>query len=46
MMSETKPDNNFPQGQFLIDSFNSAFRFNHNKNDEEIALTEWEDIPL
>ena len=31
MISETKLDDSFPQGQFLIDGFHSPFRFDRNK---------------
>ena len=38
MISETKPDDSFPQGQFLIDDFHSPFRFDRNKSGCGILL--------
>ena len=32
MVSETKLDDSFPEGQFLIRSFHSPFRFDRNRN--------------
>ena len=45
MISETKLDDSFPQGQFLIDSFHSPFRFDRNKSGGGILLYVREDIP-
>ena len=38
MVSEAKLDNSFPEGQFLIESFHSPFRFDRNKNGGGIML--------
>ena len=38
MVSETKLDDSFPEGQFLIDGFHSPFRFDRNKNGGGIML--------
>ena len=40
MMSESKLDDSFPHGQFLM-----SFRFDHNKNRGVILLYVQEDIP-
>ena len=45
MISESKLDDSFPHGQFLIDGFHTSFRFDRNKNGMEILLYVWEDIP-
>ena len=45
MVSETKLDDSFREGQILIDSFHSPFRFVHNKNCGEIMFYVREDIP-
>ena len=45
MISETKLDDSFPQGQFLIDGFHSPFRFDRNKSGGGILLYVREDIP-
>ena len=45
MISETKLDNSFPKGHFLIDGFHSPFRFDRNKSDGGIFLYVQEDIP-
>ena len=45
MISETKLDDSFPQGQFLIDGFHSPFRFDRNKSGAGILLYVREDIP-
>ena len=45
MICETKLDNSFPQGHFLIDGFHSPFRFDRNKSDGGIFLYVREDIP-
>ena len=45
MISETKLDDSFPQGQFLIDGFHSRFRFDRNKSGGGILLYVREDIP-
>ena len=45
MISETKLDNTFPNGQFLIDDFNEAIRLDRNKNGGGILLLIREDIP-
>ena len=38
MISESKLDESFPQGQFLIDGFHTPFRFDRNKNGGGILL--------
>ena len=38
MVSETKLDDSFPVGQFLIDGFQQPFRFDRNKNGGGILL--------
>ena len=45
MISETKLDGSFPQGQFLIDGFHSPFRFDRNKSGGGILLYVQEVIP-
>ena len=45
MVSETKLDGSFPEGQFLIEGFHSPFRFDRNKNGGGIMLYVREDIP-
>ena len=45
MISETKLDDSFPQGQFLIDGFHSPLRFDRNKSGGGILLYVREDIP-
>ena len=45
MISESKLDESFPQGQFLIAGFHTPFRFDRNKNGEGILLFVREDIP-
>ena len=45
MISESKLDESFPQGQFLIDGFHTPFRFDRNKNGGRILLFVREDIP-
>ena len=44
MIFETKLDDRFPQGQFLIAGFHSSFRFDHNKSGGGILLYVREDI--
>ena len=45
MVSQTKLDDSFSEGQFLIEGFHSPFRFRHNKNGGGIMLYVREDIP-
>ena len=45
MIYETKLDDSFPQGQFLIDGSHSPFRFDRNKSGGGILLYVREDIP-
>ena len=45
MVSETKLDDSFPEGQFLIEGFHSPFRFDRNRNGGGILLYVREDIP-
>ena len=39
MVSETKLDDRFPEGQFLIIGFHSQFRFDRNRNGGGIVLS-------
>ena len=43
MVSQTKLDDSFSEGQFLIEGFHSPFRFGRNKNGGGIMLYVWED---
>ena len=45
MISETKLDDSFPMGQFLIDNFSEPIRLDRNKNGGGILLYIREDIP-
>ena len=45
MISESKLDDSFPHGQFLIDGFHTPFRFDRNKNGGGMLLYVREDIP-
>ena len=45
MVSETKLDDSFPKGPFLIEGFHSPFRLDSNRNGGGIMLYVWEDIP-
>ena len=45
MISETKPDENFPEDQFVLDGCSKPFRTDRNKNDGGIRLFVREDIP-
>ena len=45
MVTETKLDDSFPEGQSLVESIHSLFRFDCNKNDGIIKLYVREDIP-
>ena len=45
MVSETKLDDSFPEGQLLIKGFHSPFKFDRNKNGGRIMLYVREDIP-
>ena len=45
MVTETKLDDSFPEGQSLVESIHSPFRFDCNKNDGIIKLYVREDIP-
>ena len=45
MISESKLDESFPHGQFLIDGFHTLFKFDRNKNEGGILLYVREDIP-
>ena len=45
MISETKLDDSFPQGQFIIEGCHSSFRFDCNKTGGGILLYVQEDIP-
>ena len=45
MISETKLDDSFSEGQFLIDSYHTPFRYDRNGNGGGILLYVREDIP-
>ena len=45
MISETKLNNSFPDGQFLIEVSHAPFRFDRNKYGGGIILYVREDIP-
>ena len=45
MISETKLDNTFPNGQFLIDGFNEPIRLNRIRNGGGILLSIRKDGP-
>ena len=45
MLSETELDDSFPEGQFLIEGFQSPFRFDRTRNGGGITLYAREDIP-
>ena len=45
MMSETKLDETFPEGQFLMDVFTPPWRMDKNVSGHGIALCIREDIP-
>ena len=44
-MSETKLDENFPEGQFLMDGFTPPYRMDKNTNRGGIVLYVREDVP-
>ena len=45
MISETKLDDSFPEGQFFTDGYHTPFRYDLNGNDGGILLYVREDIP-
>ena len=45
MISETKADNSFPDGQFFLDGFGTPFRLDRNRNAGAIILFFRNDIP-
>ena len=45
MISETKLDDSFPEGQFFLDGYQTPFRFDRNGNSGGILLYVCEDIP-
>ena len=45
MISETKLDDSFPEGQFFIDGYHTPFRYDRNGNGGGILLYVREDIP-
>ena len=45
MISETKLDDSFPEGQFSIDGYHTPFRYDRNGNGGGILLYIREDIP-
>ena len=46
MLSETKIDDSFPKGQFLIKRFGDTFRIDRNVNGGGILFYVREDIPV
>ena len=44
MISETKTDESFPQGNFLIDEFSFFYRLDHDSTGEGIMFFVREDI--
>ena len=45
MISETKLDDSFPEGQFFIDDYHTPFRYDRNGNGGGTLLYVHEDIP-
>ena len=45
LISETKLDNSFPSGQFIIKSDSTPFRSDRNQNEGRLLLYVREDIP-
>ena len=45
MISETKLDSSFPEGQFLVPGYNVSYRIDQNCHGEGIMLFVREDIP-
>ena len=45
MLSDTKIDDSFPKGQFLIKGFGDPFRIDRNVNGERILFYVREDLP-
>ena len=45
MISETKVDDSFPDGQFFLDGFGKPFRLDRNRNGGGIMLFIRNDIP-
>ena len=45
MVSETKIDNSFPFGNFVIDGFSTPYQLDHDSNGGGIMLYVREDIP-
>ena len=45
MVSETKIDDSFPVGSFVIDGFSTPYRLDHDSNGGGIMLYVREDIP-
>ena len=45
MISESKVDESFPDGQFFLDGFGTPFRLDRNRNDGGIMLFIKNDIP-
>ena len=46
MISETKVDDSFPDGQFFLDGFGTLFRLDRNRNGGGITLFIRNDIPV
>ena len=45
MISKTKVDHSFPDGQFFLDGFKTPFRLDRNRNSGDIMLFIRNDIP-
>ena len=45
LVSETKIDDNFPQGQFVIDGFSALYKLDRNCLNGSLMLFVREDIP-
>ena len=45
MITETKVDNSFPDGQFFLDGFGTPFRLDRHRNGGGIVLFIRNDIP-
>ena len=45
MISETKVENSFPDGQFFLNSFGTSFRLDRNRNGGGIIFFIKNDIP-
>ena len=45
MISETKIDDSFSVGNFIMEGFSSSFELDRNSNGGGIMLYAWQDIP-